>query len=80
MNLDAVDEDAALVGVVEPLDEREHGGLPGSGRADERGHAARRHGEAHSIVDFRQLGPVPELHRVEDDRRRCGGYAQELSS
>src|SRR5262249_27030422 len=56
------EQNLAGIRLVEALDEREDCGLPRARGADERGHPARRDGEADAMVDFGQFQPVPEPH------------------
>ena len=65
-HVDAVDEHAALLGLVEPRNQAGQRGLPGAGQADERHHLARPRDEA-DIVKNRPPFVVGKAHMLEPD-------------
>ena len=65
-HVDAVDEHAALLGLVEPRNQAGQRGLAGAGQTDERDHLARPRDEA-DVVQNRSSFVVGEAHVLEPD-------------
>src|SRR6266540_2242726 len=64
--IDAVEQDATVVGVVEPGEQACDGALPRAGGADERERLAGRHMEVEAVED-RDVAGVAETHALEAD-------------
>ena len=64
----AVDQDVAVVDLIEPQQQRQHGGFAAAGRADQRGDLAGLGDKAHA-VEHRLVRPIGEADVAEFDPR-----------